>query len=341
MATDTRFLSLLCGLMLALQGVQARSLVPAQETEAVRLRTELVLLNVEVINKRTGERIGNLRKEDFFVYEDGTRRPIEHFQRHDLPHRRRPLSLVLMVCPVDMSMIDSVEVIERVAQYSLEGLWEEDEVALMVFAARAHLLQELTTDKELIREKLSLVSETEGIGASELIDEAIYQAAVYLEKASHPLNRRVILVVMSGNLLSARFFKGHSPKAALKAVYRSNALVYGILVHTPVPLEWRFLKWWMKANPVNFGLYRIVRGGTLKKYVEATGGEIIEIGQEEVATLLPEVIGRIQSRYTLGYVPANRKRDGRFRRIKVRVAPWVEKENGRVLIRVRRGYIAR
>lgn len=310
------------------------------ETEHVRLRTDLVLLDVEVLNKKTGELIGNMSKEDFVVHEDGVRQHIEHFQRHHLKSLRKRLSMVLAVSPADISTINSVEMIKQAAQYTVEEMWQEDEVALMVFVERTRILQEFTTDKKLILDKIPLVSDRKDLGGLQLIDEVIYQAAVYLERASNPLNRRLILVVMTGNLPNWRVFKGHSSKEALRAVHRSNALVYGVIVRTPQPLGWQVTKGWWKVNPILIGTHMLIRGGSLKKYAEATGGEVLELKPGEVATLLPGAIGRIQARYTLGYVPSDRKQDGKFRKITVRVAPWVEKLNEKVVIRARRGYIA-
>jgi VWFA-related protein len=336
-----RVLTILCSFVLAFHPcikAQSQKLPPA--IEDVRLRTDLVLLDVGVIRKQTGELVSDLTKEDFTVYEDDVRQEIVHFQREDLAQTRQPLSIVLAVSPVDVSTIDSVAVIERAAQASLEKLGQDDEVALMVFATRTRLLQELTTDRKLILEKMPLVNDIQDLGGMQLVDEVIYQAAEYLEKASSPLKRRIILVVMSGNLPSARAFKGHSPREALLAVYQSNALVYGIIVRTPEPGGWQFLKWWLKVNPVNAVTFSILRGGSLKKYAEATGGEVLAIRQGQVATLLPEVIARIQARYMLGYLPSNSKRDGKFHSIKVKLARDVEKRYGQLVIRAREGYMA-
>ncbi len=308
--------------------------------EDVRLRTDLVLLDVEVVKKRTGELVSDLTREDFTVYEGDVRQEIVYFQRQNTEQPCQPLSIVLAVSPIDVSTIDSVAVIERAAHAAIEKLHPGDEVALMVFATRTRLLQGLTTDRQLILEKMLFVNDIQDLGGMQLVDEVIYQAAEYLEKASSPVKRRIILVVMSGNLPRVRAFKGHSPKEALSAVYQSNAVVYGVIVRTPEPAGWQFLEWWIKVNPINAVTYSIIRGGSLKEYAEATGGEVIAIRQGQVATLLPDVIARIQARYVLGYLPSNSKRDGKFRQIEVKVAPEVEKRHGVLIIRARKGYIA-
>lgn len=159
---STGILSLWCSLLAVFQltiKAQSQGQVYPRVVEDVRLRTDLVLLDVEVINQRTGELIGDLSKGDFIVYEDNVRQEIVHFQREDLAQTRQPLSIVLAVSPVDVSAIDSVAVIKRAAEASLEKLGQDDEVALMVFATRTRFLQELTTDRKLILEKIPLVDD--------------------------------------------------------------------------------------------------------------------------------------------------------------------------------------
>ena len=54
------------------------------EGSIVRVNTELVTLNVRVID-RNNRPINNVRENEFHVFEDGVRQPIESFTREEVP----------------------------------------------------------------------------------------------------------------------------------------------------------------------------------------------------------------------------------------------------------------
>lgn len=67
----------------------------AQEREAdqsVKLGVELVVMDVQVLQKQSGRPVGNLNTEDFIVYEDGIKQSVTHFSQD-----RLPLSVVLLL----------------------------------------------------------------------------------------------------------------------------------------------------------------------------------------------------------------------------------------------------
>ena len=66
----------------------------AQEKEAtdvVKVNTDLVVFDVEVIDKKTKRIIGDLKKEDFEIVEDGSNQQLSYLSRDELP-----LSIMLL-----------------------------------------------------------------------------------------------------------------------------------------------------------------------------------------------------------------------------------------------------
>src|SRR5207253_11153132 len=59
--------------------------------EVIRTETSLVQLNIGVVDKQ-GRAVTSLTKDDFAVYEDGVRQPIQYFEPVDAP-----FSLVLLL----------------------------------------------------------------------------------------------------------------------------------------------------------------------------------------------------------------------------------------------------
>jgi len=90
---------------------------------------------------------------------------------------------------------------------------------------------------------------------------------------------------------------------------------------------------WIKGyNPREYG--------GIEFYVERTGGEVRVVSAENAASQFTELIDRLYDYYNFGYLPTNRKRDGKFRRIKLKVSPEVEQREGGVIIKTREGYYA-
>jgi VWFA-related protein len=107
-----------------------------------RATSELVLLDVQVVHKRTNTAMTSLEVKDFVVSENGGPQKILFFGRDQLP-----LSVVLL-----FDLTDSVRgVLHRLAggaRTALDHLKPEDEVAVMVYAASARLVDGFTRDHD-------------------------------------------------------------------------------------------------------------------------------------------------------------------------------------------------
>ncbi|HEY0347917.1 MAG TPA: hypothetical protein VGC60_07150, partial [Pyrinomonadaceae bacterium] len=67
------------------------SAVPAT-AEVVKVDVDLVTVDALVLQKNTARIVGGLQKEDFLIYEDGTKQEITHFSQDSLP-----LSVLLLI----------------------------------------------------------------------------------------------------------------------------------------------------------------------------------------------------------------------------------------------------
>src|SRR5207244_10267407 len=64
---------------------------PADE-QTLKLRSDLVLVDVLPVQKKTGRVIGDLKRDDFTISEDGVQQTVEYFSKDKLP-----VSVVLLV----------------------------------------------------------------------------------------------------------------------------------------------------------------------------------------------------------------------------------------------------
>src|SRR5215510_10839106 len=61
-------------------------------TESIRLNTDLVVIDAQALDRKTGRIINGLKAADFELYEDGVRQEITHFSQDGLT-----LSVILLM----------------------------------------------------------------------------------------------------------------------------------------------------------------------------------------------------------------------------------------------------
>jgi VWFA-related protein len=320
-------------LLAAALRVCAQAQEPSQSDVVIKLSTEIVVTDAQVLSKRTGRILGGLKREDFLLYEDGVKQEITYFSQDKLP-----LSIVLLL-DVSGSVRRIIQQIQAGAVRALQHLKPEDEVAVMAFATRAALLQDFTRDRQLIAEQTGKASDDETMrrtGGSTSLNEAVYQAAAHLDKAANPISRRVVIAV-TDNISNQLPFMGHSEKEAFEQLFESGSVVCGIIVRDAFSKVASV----SQKSPTNILFRKIMSFGSVGTYAEKTGGEVMKADGDEVNLTLAKLIDHLRTRYSLGYAPSNSQMDGKFRKIKVTVSREVEKREGQVVVKTKQGYYAR
>ena len=150
--------------------VFAQETTPPSSSEVVKINTDLVVLDAQVLRKKDGRAVTSLRREDFLLSEDGQRQEIVHFSQD-----RLPLSILLLL-DLSASVRPVIEEIRNGALQALDHLRPEDEVALMTFADQTSLLQEFTRDRKVIVEQISRTLEKSFVGVGTSIHTSLYDA---------------------------------------------------------------------------------------------------------------------------------------------------------------------
>lgn len=297
------------------------------DDQTLVLRSDLVLVDVLPMQKKTGRIIGNLKREDFSVFEDGVRQRIDYFSKEKLP-----VSIVLLVDRAGCVNPFSEEI--RAATISAIGhLKPQDEVAIMTFSKKVSLVQPFTRDRKLIADEIMSV-ERQHQSEQHYFNEAIYQASEYMKKAANPAGRRAIIVLTS--LEASIDFSKTSQQEALLSVLESGAVVSGVLIQT---LGGRFEQG-IRGKPTSLLRHLGLRAGSLKMFVEETGGELVGAPPKEIDATLNRLVANIAASYSLAYVSTNTARDGKRRRLRVQLSPEVEAREGKVALASRRSYYA-
>src|SRR5262245_15141775 len=254
--------------------------------EVLKTRTDLVNVGVLARQKKTGRILTNLLKDDFTVFEDGVQQTVSHFSQEKLP-----LSIILLVDRA--GCINAFNDRIRAATIKAFGdLKEEDEIAIMTFSNKVALSQPFTRDRQLIADQINAV-ERQHHSEQNYFNAGIYEAANYMSKAANPAGRRAIIVLTS--LEASIDFSRISEKQALEAVLESGATVSGTLVKT---VGGR-IEQGIRGKPTSILRHIGLRSGSLKMFVEETGGELIGAEPEKMEDTLTRMVGNIAESYSL------------------------------------------
>src|ERR1700731_872863 len=317
----------------------AETQTPAEsQTPVYRVDVRVVLVDAQVLNKKTRYAARELKKEDFELYEDNFRQQVSSFSQDTLP-----LSVVLL-----FDLTDSVRpVLKSLADGALEALQHlkpEDEVAVMVYAASTQVLQPATTDRALAVAAIEKASRMES-GEAAFFNEGIFQAAEQLTKGKNPSSRRVIIWltddvpnIPSENSVPLRYRRSlngampHTQAEAMQHLLRTNTVVCSLVKQSDQSVREESA---LRAKPAERMLHP---PGEVYKYASATGGQVIEFKKKELQEKLTLLIDDLRMRYSLGYHPSGQKPKGKYCAIKVKLAPETKKAVGKVEVEARQGY---
>jgi Ca-activated chloride channel homolog len=275
----------------------------------IRVDTTLVLIPVSVTDPLS-RFVTGLEKENFKVYEEKVEQEVSQFSAEDAP-----LSVGL-VFDTSGSMGAKLQKSRQAVAQFLKTANPEDEFFLVQFNDRPELTVPFTPDSEELQNRLTFI---ESKGRTALLD-GIYMAMNQMKKARNP--RKAILLISDGGDNSSRYTESE----VRNAVREADVQIYAIGIFEPIGGRGRTPE--ELAGP-----------GLLTELTEQTGGRHFAV--DNLAEL-PDVAAKIglelRNQYVLGYVPKNTTRDGKYRRVQVKLV----KTNGLPPLRAmyRTGYYA-
>lgn len=299
---------------------------PAQSTEIVKINTDLVVLDAQVLRKKGGQAITSLRREDFLLAEDGVPQEIVHFSQD-----RLPLSILLLL-DLSASVRPVIQEIRNGALQALDHLRPEDEVALMTFADQTRLLQDFTRDRKAIVDQISRTLEKSFVGVGTSIHTSLYEAVLQMDKAHDKLSRRVIIVV-TDNIATMHTFTNPTISEVNERLLENNTVVCGLVIGGESS---KTLRMFMRGRGEKYNW--TVR---VDEFAEPTGGEVMIADTATINQRLTDLISHLRTRYSIGYTPSQATRDGKFHKISLSVRNEISKREGELLIKTRQGYFAR
>lgn len=237
--------------------------------------------------------VTGLDKGNFDVFDDKVQQQILSFSTEDAP------IAVGMIFDTSGSMSDKLQKSKEAALQFFKTSNPEDQFMLVAFNNRPYLVSNLTGNYENVLDRLLFVKSE---GRTSLLD-AIYLGLADMRRAN--TSRKALLVISDGGDNHSRY----TSRDVKKAVKESDVQIYCVGIFEPLSARARTPE--EAAGP-----------GLLSELASISGGRMFSVEDpDELPDIAEKISIELRNQYVIGYKPSNLVRDGRWRRIKVKLHP--------------------
>jgi VWFA-related protein len=306
---------------------------PQEPQAEYTIAVEVPLVRVDaVVTDSNGNFITGLKKENFRVLEDGVPQTTSNFAPVEAP-----ITIVLLV-EFRKSLWDYFAYQSTDWAYGfLNHLNKDDWVALVTFDMRTHIEMDFTRNKMEVQNILARMY-FPGFSEANLFDAVIET----VDRLKEVKGKKAILILASGY----DTFSKHSLDDVLKTLRQSDVTIFSIGVGRDFYEYFEARGRYSGAGRIGY----LQAENQLNSFARMTGGKAwFPRFQGELPNIFREVATMLRNQYSLGYTPSNKKRDGKFRKIKVELvgsdgAPLViQDQKGKkvkFVVYAREGYLA-
>jgi Ca-activated chloride channel family protein len=255
----------------------------------IRMNVDMVLVPVTVTDPMN-RLVTGLERDDFQIFENNGKQLIATFASEDAP-----ISIGIIF---DLSGSMSSKLIrarQSIFQF-IKTANPQDEFFVIGFNDRPELIEDFTSSVEDIQARLATVRS----GHRTALLDAIYFGLTKMKDARH--ERKALLVVSDGGDNRSRYTEGE-----LRAQVReADVEIYSIGIFDPYA-----------ATPEE-------RTGPqlLNDLSEETGGRLFRVDDiDEMGDIAEKISTELRNQYVVGYRPKDLTRDGKWRKVKVKVNP--------------------
>jgi Ca-activated chloride channel homolog len=261
----------------------------ARPGELIRMNVDMVLVPVTVTDPMN-RLVTGLEKEDFQIYENNGAQSIRSFACEDAPVS------IGIIFDLSGSMTSKlIRARESILQF-IKTANPQDEFFVIGFNDRPELIEDFTSSVEDIEARLATVRS----GHRTALLDAIYYGLDKMKEARH--ERKALLIVSDGGDNRSRYTEGE-----LRAQVReSDVELYSIGIfdpYAPTPEE--------RTGPQ-----------LLNDLSEETGGRLFRVDDiSEMGDIAEKISTELRNQYVIGYTPKDLNRDGKWRKVKVKLNP--------------------
>ncbi len=281
---------------------------PAGSAPATTFKVDVKLVSVfATVTDASGASVGNLKQEDFRVFEDGQEQKVAVFQRES----GLPLSIVVAIDASLSTRKDLPLEVESARRFAHAILRPVDALSLFQFSQIVTEVTPFTSDLRLIDRAIGQIRSSSST--------ALYDAVYLASKALIPRQgRKVLVVITDGGDTASQV----SYREAVRAAQTAETIVYSIIM---VPIE-------ASAGRDIGGEHALIQlaRDTGGRYYYATDRG----GLEQAFRQLSQ---ELRTQYLIGYYPSASTGND-YRRIRLEVKAPASGPAAELQIRYRTGY---
>jgi len=292
------------------------------EGDVIRVDSQMVTVNMSVIDRNTNRGLAGLNRSDFRLFENGTEQNILQFESS-----AAPFDLLLLI-DISGSTRDVLELIRSAALRFVAAARPQDRIGVVTFAGSPTLVSQLTLDRRLLRDRINAV-ETARLGDTKLYDATDFALTQILQEAK--TRRRTAVILMSdgldGSIEGVRGDGSSLPyRDLVNRVQEFDGVLYTLWLNTR----------YVALSPEDTQPEAFDEGhDQMKEIADVGGGIFYEVKRlEDLAGAYERVVADLGTVYSLAYRPSDKSRDGKWRAIRVNV------QRPAAIARGKRGYYA-
>ncbi len=274
-----------------LEGIAALN---ARKNERIRVDVDLTLIPLSVTDP-SNRLVTGLERNNFFVYEKATAGPDQLQQIKTFATEDAPVSLGIIL-DLSGSMANKFVRSRQSVKAFLKTANPEDEFFVIGFNDRPELIEDFTSNIDDVDARLSLIKP----GKRTALLDAIYFGVSKMKDAKY--SRKALLLVSDGGDNRSRYTENE----VRSLVRESDVQMYALGIfdeYAPTTEE--------RLGPL-----------LLNDLCEDTGGRLFRVNDlNDMADVAAKISNEIRDEYVLGYRSTDAKRDGRWRKVKVKLDP--------------------
>jgi VWFA-related protein len=336
---------------------------------SITISTDIVNVEAVVYNKKTGGVIQGLKKEHFEIFEDGIKQEIENFATPEAP--------VTMVMLLEYSKIIDVlgnpagggfeygriEILRPAYEFVARFVQPKDFISIVAFDIRPTPIVDFTDNKQKL------------LGAIQLLirNNPAFSESNFFDSLKFVLRGgKGDAIVLNDGEKQEVDKKGNADYAGLYEVNARTAVLYigsgldtfskinfdearKIVENSGIPFYVigtgnLFLKMYdqyldpgrgTNINGIPFDRMTMLQAqNTLKTFASSTGGQYFPVTfAGEIPSVLQSISALVRNQYSLGYTPSNTRKEGKRRKIQVKVNLGDKIDPKLVVIQHRQTYV--
>jgi Ca-activated chloride channel family protein len=256
-------------------------------TKPIRVDVDLVLVPVTVTDS-ANRLVTGLEKENFVLLDNGEKQAIQNFSSEDAP-----ISLGV-IFDMSGSMANKIEKAREAVVEFFKTANPEDEFFLIAFNEKPMLVADFTSSVDEVQSQLVY---TVPKGRTALLD-SIYLGITKMRQAKY--QRKALLIISDGGDNRSRYTENE-----IKSMVReADVQIYAIGIFDQAP----------RSDEERYGPQ------LLAEVTDVTGGRTFTVDRPSELTDAAAKIGvELRNQYVLGYRPTKPARDGKWRKVRVKL----------------------